>query len=361
MRTHPRIVATGLAVLATSWGAIGPATAADNTTVPVLGQVQAGYGSSGTTPQGVVTVHGVRRIPGGTAVYFSIGFPAGTPNAGAFNLATILATSSTDMSPDRSGANALGEAGLMDSAGKKMYVTLMTPDKACVCSQASLVSHVSEDNAGKAYALYYVVPTLPSSVTTVDVNIAGTIIPDIPVEDGAMTPTLPAGNPIVVGTGWPAVDEAALAKVTNTGQSILPLTQAVGDLSGQITDRTKSDSKSVDIAADVLFAVDSAELSPAANATLAKAAAALKADHVTGTVNVIGYTDSDNTEAHNLDLSKRRAQAVVAALQPMVPPGVKLIPQGMGEADPVASNDFPEGKALNRRVSLSFANPGGAQ
>ena len=359
MRNPTRTAAAALAVVTASLALMGTATAADENTVPVLGQVQARYAGSNKAPQGVVTVHGVRRIQDGTAVYLSLGFPAGTQGATRLNLASILATSSADMSPI--GSDDLAQAGLMDSAGKKLYVTQVTSDKNCVCSEGSLVNHVADDNAGKAYALYYVVPTLPSSVTTVDVVIAGSIIPNVPVQDGAMTPTRSDDDPIVVGTGWPAIDQSALAKVTDTNQSILPLTQSVSDLSGQITDRTQSDTKSVDIASDVLFAVDSAALTPAANATLAKAAAALKADGVTGTVNVIGYTDSDNTEAHNLDLSKRRAQAVVAALKPLIPAGITLVAQGKGEADPVASNDSAAGKALNRRVSLSFANPGGAQ
>ncbi|KYH45600.1 OmpA family protein [Branchiibius sp. NY16-3462-2] len=361
MRTSTRrIAAAAVAVVTASLGLTDTATAADENTVPVLGQVQVGYAGSTTTPQGVVTVHGVRRIQGGTAVYFSIGFPAGTQGADSFNLGSII-YSAADLSAKGKGTDQLTNAGVVDSAGKKLYVTLLGSDDRCVCSQGDFGSHVDDDNAGKAYAFYYVVPTLPSSVSTVDVNIAGSIIPNVSVQDGAMTPTRPADKPIVVGTGWPAIDQPALAKVTNTNQSILPLTQAVSDLSGQITDRTQSDTKSVDIASDILFAVDSAALTPAANATLAKAASALKADGVTGTVNVIGYTDSDNTEAHNLDLSKRRAQAVVAALTPMVPTGITLVAQGKGEADPVASNDSAAGKALNRRVSLSFANPGGAQ
>ena len=361
VRTRTRIAAGGVAAVTALLGAIVPATAATDDTVPVLGQVRSGYLGNGDAPQGVITVHGVRRIESGTAVYFSIGFPAGTTGDTTFNLASIVLASSSAMSVDKQSVDSLTNAGVVDSAGRKMYVTLVTPDKHCVCSPGSLVSHVEGDNAGKAFALYYVVPTLPASVTSVDVNIAGSIIPDVPVQDGAMTPTRPADQPIQVGSGWPAIDDNRLRAVTDTARSVLPLTQQVSDLRGQITDRTKSATRSVDIASDVLFAVDSAELSPAAKATLAKAAAALKADRVTGTVNVIGYTDSDNTEAHNLDLSRRRAAAVAAALKPMVPQGITLVPQGKGEADPVASNSNEAGKALNRRVSLSFANPGGTQ
>jgi OOP family OmpA-OmpF porin len=56
---------------------------------------------------------------------------------------------------------------------------------------------------------------------------------------------------------------------------------------------------------------------------------------------------------HNLDLSKRRAAAVVQAL--VADHGIsadRLTPRGVGPLAPVASNDSEEGRALNRRVEL---------
>ncbi|KYH45602.1 hypothetical protein AZH51_17935 [Branchiibius sp. NY16-3462-2] len=345
------------ATVATGWW-VAPARAVDDTAIPVLGQAISRGTINPQSPEAVLTVHGVRRIPGGTAVYFSAGFPAGTADPSTLNYSLSLVDQFRKYAASgrNSARDDLGIVAAVDQSGKKVYSALLASGNRCVCSHGSVLEHAKSDSAGTAFVMYVVLPQLPSSVKNLDVVIGDKVIPDVPVQDGAMTPTVSADEPIALGKGWPAIDQSALSSVTDPNTSIYALTQQV--TSGQLTTRTKSDTTSVDIASDVLFAVDSAALSPAANATLAKAAAGLKADRITGTVNVIGYTDSDNTEAHNLDLSKRRAQAVVTALQPMVPAGITLVAQGKGEADPVASNDTDAGKALNRRVSLSFKGAG---
>jgi outer membrane protein OmpA-like peptidoglycan-associated protein len=68
---------------------------------------------------------------------------------------------------------------------------------------------------------------------------------------------------------------------------------------------------------------------------------------------VEGYTDSTNTDAYNLDLSKRRAAAVVAWLAGKGIAVGRLSAEGFGKAKPVADNTTPQGRALNRRVEIS--------
>jgi outer membrane protein OmpA-like peptidoglycan-associated protein len=66
-----------------------------------------------------------------------------------------------------------------------------------------------------------------------------------------------------------------------------------------------------------------------------------------------GHTDSDGDEAHNQDLSTRRAAAVRQYLIDHY--GVdqgRLEQAGFGESRPAAGNDTPEGKQQNRRVEL---------
>ena len=70
-------------------------------------------------------------------------------------------------------------------------------------------------------------------------------------------------------------------------------------------------------------------------------------------VKIVGHTDSDGGDAANLDLSKRRAASVKAELAKSF--GVnadRLSTDGMGESKPVAPNDTPVNKALNRRVEF---------
>jgi OmpA-OmpF porin, OOP family len=70
-------------------------------------------------------------------------------------------------------------------------------------------------------------------------------------------------------------------------------------------------------------------------------------------VKIIGYTDADGNDAANLDLSKRRAASVKEELTKSFGiDATRLESDGMGEANPVAPNDTPSNKALNRRVEL---------
>jgi len=70
-------------------------------------------------------------------------------------------------------------------------------------------------------------------------------------------------------------------------------------------------------------------------------------------VKIVGHTDADGQDAANLDLSKRRAASVKTELAKNF--GVnadRLVTDGLGESQPVAPNDTPVNKALNRRVEF---------
>ena len=69
-------------------------------------------------------------------------------------------------------------------------------------------------------------------------------------------------------------------------------------------------------------------------------------------IRVDGYSDSEGDAEYNLDLSYRRARAVVEYLSSQGVPRNRLEYRGYGEVNPVAPNDSPEGRALNRRVEM---------
>jgi outer membrane protein OmpA-like peptidoglycan-associated protein len=69
---------------------------------------------------------------------------------------------------------------------------------------------------------------------------------------------------------------------------------------------------------------------------------------------VTGHTDSTGSADYNYGLSNRRAQSVVNHLAANGIDQSRLISQGMGPDQPIASNDTVEGRARNRRVELQI-------
>ncbi len=101
------------------------------------------------------------------------------------------------------------------------------------------------------------------------------------------------------------------------------------------------------------FAVDSTEVSPAL-AELLNVGVAIMSRDLSISMTVEGHTDSSGSETHNLALSEGRANSVVdyfvaAGIDP-----ARMTALGLGESQPLASNDTDEGKARNRRVEFDF-------
>ncbi|KPP89659.1 MAG: putative outer membrane protein [Rhodobacteraceae bacterium HLUCCA08] len=108
---------------------------------------------------------------------------------------------------------------------------------------------------------------------------------------------------------------------------------------------------------DILFAVDSAQLSGGLRSDLTTLAASLNR-YPNSVINVIGHTDNTGSAGYNQDLSARRAQAVSAVLinAGVNPQRIRSI--GRGEDAPIASNLTPEGRSLNRRVEITITPTG---
>ncbi len=104
---------------------------------------------------------------------------------------------------------------------------------------------------------------------------------------------------------------------------------------------------------DITFGIDRADLNGAAVETLAKVADTLKAYPKT-TIDVIGHADSTGAEGYNMALSQRRAGSVAAYLANQGVQSERIMASGRGESQPTASNDTPEGRALNRRVEIKL-------
>lgn len=101
----------------------------------------------------------------------------------------------------------------------------------------------------------------------------------------------------------------------------------------------------------VHFDTDKATLTAEGQATLDKAASALK-DNPNAHMRLEGYTDSTGTDPHNQTLSQQRAYSVANYLKAKGIDGSRLTGDGFGTANPAETNATAAGKADNRRVEL---------
>jgi outer membrane protein OmpA-like peptidoglycan-associated protein len=106
----------------------------------------------------------------------------------------------------------------------------------------------------------------------------------------------------------------------------------------------------------IFFDTDKAELKPESGPTLAEIAGLLKGDPRLAVL-IVGHTDNQGAFDHNLDLSRRRAEAVVKVLAAShgIDPR-RLRAAGVGMMAPAASNDADTGRAKNRRVEVVKLN-----
>ncbi|HTE24363.1 OmpA family protein [Flavitalea sp.] len=101
----------------------------------------------------------------------------------------------------------------------------------------------------------------------------------------------------------------------------------------------------------VLFAVDKADLSSAAESNLNELKDVLTKYPDTN-IEIQGHTDSDGTDAHNKTLSDRRASSVAGYLREKGVPTGRIVTKGFGETAPKYGNDTEDGKSQNRRVEF---------
>ena len=203
--------------------------------------------------------------------------------------------------------------------------------------------------------------------STVDTKGAGVIADSSGVigvlPDGSVTCANKQGLQFVGSDGTKgAASTSGLFYVDKTGKkTVAGKPPEGGKLAGRYVVCNVGNTSTVELNADVLFAFGSAKLTASGKQVIDRTAESIKS-HVHGkTVAVVGNTDSKGSAAFNLELGRKRANAVAAQLRKDLP-GVKLKISSNGEAKPIAPNtepdgsDNPAGRAKNRRVTISWAN-----
>lgn len=121
----------------------------------------------------------------------------------------------------------------------------------------------------------------------------------------------------------------------------------------QVTDSNGLRAIKVTFDGGILFQTGKYNLNPQAQADLTKFAVNLLENPDTD-VHIVGYTDNTGSYAINEKLSGQRANSVRNYLINCGVPAARLSAIGIPMADYVASNDTPEGRALNRRVEINI-------
>ncbi|MGZ8997192.1 MAG: OmpA family protein, partial [Rhodospirillales bacterium] len=99
------------------------------------------------------------------------------------------------------------------------------------------------------------------------------------------------------------------------------------------------------------FETGSAAISAESRDLLAKAAGPIKQLPAGTIMEIGGHTDTSGNPAANLTLSQQRAEAVRNTLIDLGVTGDMLSAKGYGDTQPLASNDTPEGRFQNRRIT----------
>jgi outer membrane protein OmpA-like peptidoglycan-associated protein len=142
---------------------------------------------------------------------------------------------------------------------------------------------------------------------------------------------------------------------------IVDLVFRVENIAGAVLDLEVKETPTevrVDMAADVLFDFDKADLLPKADVTLQKAADFIRDRAKGGAVRIEGHTDAKGNDAYNQKLSERRAASVKTWFVAHGLSNMKFSTEGFGAKKPVAPNtkadgsDDPDGRQKNRRVEL---------
>ncbi len=153
---------------------------------------------------------------------------------------------------------------------------------------------------------------------------------------------------------------AAVSTTTPEPEPQIPAAEPAAVEEPEVEPVVKEEPKSLDIQKNVirlkpgikiLFATDSDKLLDASYPILDEVASVMDQNQRLR-IRVEGHTDTDGNEAHNQDLSTRRAASVRAYLVGKSVPEDRLESMGCGQGVPVADNKTDDGKAQNRRVEF---------
>ena len=292
----------------------------------------------------ITTIHAAVHTDMGLLMYYSYAFPE-APKEGEKNELPMYLAMQCDL---------IDLEIMRDHDGEYAAVT-----------QQGWMEVANKAEKGEAVLAWSLFPGVSKDIESINAVLNNQLFMDIPVSDEMPENTVASATIATLGEAWPnptdpdgpeyeEVDEEVNRILDSFDTSYVAGTYLRwGIKDGALTEIGTG----VDLDAAVLFDVDKADLTPAALDVIDKAVAKIKEAEKAGAKKellVVGHTDSVADDDHNLDLSKRRAEAVATVLKTALP-GWTINTDGKGETEPIASNDTEEGKALNRRVEITWS------
>jgi len=156
---------------------------------------------------------------------------------------------------------------------------------------------------------------------------------------------------VVANDAADAARRAEAESSADAARQAADLQRQIDELQAEVTDRGL-----VLTLGDVLFTTGSAELQGGASDRLNKLINFLN-EYPERLVLIEGHTDSMGTSEYNQGLSQRRSESVKYYLTQQGIATQRLSTSGMGENQPIASNDSAAGRLQNRRVEIIIENP----
>lgn len=230
---------------------------------------------------------------------------------------------------------------LVDERAARVYLVAESSDGTCVCTGSLRLG------TGETRPLQAAFAGVPASADRLSVMLpyAG-VFADVPIVDGPVPS--PTGGVDAFGRKQ---EPLKLGNATSKAADLGARTEQLGVGLRSLRTPGRVD---LDLDTDVLFRLDSAQLTPAATRAVGAAVADIEAAGA-GPLTITGHTDDTGTAAHNKSLSRQRAEAVADALRSALPDArwPKTV-AAKGETEPAVPNDSAAHRALNRRVTVGF-------